>query len=126
MKLRLALIAMAALAAPMAANAQQTAPSAQPVDQPYLATAATASQAPSATQAATPASATFRDPTSPIGSTANPIPQSSPTPVDQASGLTAGESTVVSNGPVADTPANRARFGQPMSHAGRATKPVGN
>jgi hypothetical protein len=32
----------------------------------------------------------------------------------------------VSNGPVADTPANRARYGQPMSNAGRRTTPAGN
>jgi UrcA family protein len=32
----------------------------------------------------------------------------------------------VTNGPVADTPANRARYGQPMSNAGRRTTPAGN
>lgn len=32
----------------------------------------------------------------------------------------------VTNGPVPDTPANRARYGQPMSHAGKATTPAGN
>lgn len=32
----------------------------------------------------------------------------------------------VTNGPVPDTPANRARFGQPMSHAGKQTTPAGN
>jgi len=32
----------------------------------------------------------------------------------------------ITNGPVPDTPANRARFGQPMSHAGRQTQPAGN
>jgi UrcA family protein len=34
--------------------------------------------------------------------------------------------TTVTNGPVPDTPANRARFGQPMSHAGKRTTPAGN
>ena len=34
--------------------------------------------------------------------------------------------TTVTNGPVADTPANRARYGQPMSHAGKRTAPRGN
>jgi hypothetical protein len=33
---------------------------------------------------------------------------------------------LVTNGPVADTPENRARYGQPMSRAGKMTKPVGN
>lgn len=32
----------------------------------------------------------------------------------------------VTNGPVPDTPANRAKFGGPMSNAGRQTKPAGN
>jgi UrcA family protein len=40
---------------------------------------------------------------------------------------TASYSTsVVTNGPVPDTPANRARYGQPMSHAGKTTTPAGN
>jgi len=34
--------------------------------------------------------------------------------------------TTVSNGPVPDTPANRAKYGQPMSHAGKLTTPAGN
>jgi hypothetical protein len=33
---------------------------------------------------------------------------------------------VVSNAPVADTPENRAKYGKPMSHAGRRTKPIGD
>ena len=32
----------------------------------------------------------------------------------------------VTNGPVPDTPRNRARFGGPMSHGGRSTAPAGN
>jgi len=34
--------------------------------------------------------------------------------------------TLVTNGPVPDTPENRARFGGPNSQGGRATAPVGN
>jgi UrcA family protein len=34
--------------------------------------------------------------------------------------------TTVTNGPVADTPENRARYGAPMSHAGKRTAPRGN
>ena len=34
--------------------------------------------------------------------------------------------TVVSNAPIPDTPENRAKFGQPMSRAGKRTKPAGN
>jgi hypothetical protein len=82
--------------------------------------------APAVTSAATPASAVAQDPSAPLGSAANPIPQSSPTPTNQASALVAGDSTVVSNGPVPDTKANRAKYGQPLSATGRATKPAGN
>jgi UrcA family protein len=34
--------------------------------------------------------------------------------------------TTVTNGPVPDTPENRARFGGPMSNAGKRTAPAGN
>ena len=33
---------------------------------------------------------------------------------------------VVTNGPIPDTPENRARYGGPMSRAGKNTAPVGN
>ena len=33
---------------------------------------------------------------------------------------------VVSNAPIPDTPANRAKYGQPLSRAGKRTKPIGN
>ncbi len=36
------------------------------------------------------------------------------------------EQTTVTNGPVPDTAANRAKYGAPMSHAGKKTKPAGN
>ncbi|WP_309645058.1 hypothetical protein [Phenylobacterium sp.] len=34
--------------------------------------------------------------------------------------------SVVTNGPVADTPANRAKYGQPVSNAGKRTAAKGN
>jgi UrcA family protein len=34
--------------------------------------------------------------------------------------------TTVTNGPIPDTPENRAKYGGPMSKAGRMTKPAGN
>ena len=40
--------------------------------------------------------------------------------------LKAGDPDVVSNAPVPDTQENRAKYGRPMSHAGRATAPSGN
>jgi hypothetical protein len=32
----------------------------------------------------------------------------------------------MTNGPIPDTPANRAKYGAPMSHAGKRTAPSGN
>lgn len=50
-----------------------------------------------------------------------------------ASALSAGgdvsatvTTTTVTNGPIADTPENRARYGQPLSRAGKAPKARGN
>ncbi len=37
-----------------------------------------------------------------------------------------GNNVLVTNGPIPDTKANRARYGQPMSMTGRRTKPAGN
>jgi len=54
------------------------------------------------------------------------INESSPTPPDQAYALKAGDPSVVSNAPVPDTKANRARFGKPMSMTGQRTAPAGN
>jgi hypothetical protein len=47
-------------------------------------------------------------------------------PPDQATALAKGDNTLVTNGPVPDTPANRAKYGRPMSHAGKKTAPAGN
>lgn len=44
-------------------------------------------------------------------------------PIDQAK---AGDPNVITNGPIPDTPQNRAKYGQPMSNAGRRTAPAGN
>ncbi|HEX7758654.1 MAG TPA: hypothetical protein VF459_04080 [Caulobacteraceae bacterium] len=54
------------------------------------------------------------------------IYESSPTPASQAYALKAGDPTVVSNAPIPDTRANRARFGQPLSRGGQRTAPAGN
>jgi hypothetical protein len=37
-----------------------------------------------------------------------------------------GNNILVTNGPIPDTRANRARFGEPLSLTGRRTKPAGN
>ena len=43
-----------------------------------------------------------------------------------ASKMKAGDANVVSNGPVPDTRENRAKYGRPMSQAGRHTQAAGN
>lgn len=54
-------------------------------------------------------------------------PPAPPAPAAESYGANASYTTeTVTNGPVPDTPANRARYGGPMSHAGRMTKPAGN
>ena len=50
---------------------------------------------------------------------------SSKSPEEQAT-LKAGDANVVSNPPVADTPENRAKYGKPMSNAGKRTAAKGN
>ncbi len=57
--------------------------------------------------------------------TSGVVPVSSQSPDAQAS-LKAGDANVVSNPPVADTPENRAKYGKPMSNAGKRTAPKGN
>jgi hypothetical protein len=48
----------------------------------------------------------------------------SPTASSDASAVVS--TTSVTNGPVADTPENRAKYGQPMSRAGKRTAAKGN
>lgn len=124
----LATAACAALfGAPLWAQAQPTtAPQSEPAAPPAAHAAPVNPAAPAAADAASPVAASTRDETAPLGSSANPMPASSPTPVGQASTLVAGDPTVVSNGPVPDTKANRARYGQPLSATGRRTEPAGN
>jgi hypothetical protein len=49
-----------------------------------------------------------------------------PVPASQAYKLLPSDPGVVTNGPIPDTPTNRARYGEPLSHAGRASAPDGN
>ena len=58
------------------------------------------------------------------------LPATSATTMGVPASMTGAPGTVstqvVTNGPVPDTPENRARYGQPLSRAGRATTPAGN
>ena len=86
-------------AAPASAPADQTAPAAAQAD-------ANATQTTSSTAATSSNSSGYN-----VGA-----PQTDPNTGAQ----------VVTNGPVPDTAANRARFGKPDSHAGKRTAPAGN
>jgi hypothetical protein len=70
-------------------------------------------------------------------STAAPMPSDTGASASVDTGVTAPSAgtyatgasvttTLVTNGPVPDTPENRAKYGQPMSHAGKMTAPRGN
>ena len=47
-------------------------------------------------------------------------------PAERAPAASVGGTDLVTNGPVPDTRENRAKYGAPMSNAGRLTKPAGN
>ena len=47
-------------------------------------------------------------------------------PPSQVQALAEGDNSLVTNGPIPDTPANRAKYGGPMSLTGKRTKPAGN
>ena len=54
------------------------------------------------------------------------IPHAAPAQVDPVGAPSAAMSTTVTNGPVPDNAANRAKYGGPQSHAGRHTAAAGN
>jgi hypothetical protein len=80
--------------------------------------AAPASQAPAATSDSDAAAVSAR-----TGYNFNP---GTPPATEDMAKAKAGDPGIVSNGPVPDTKANRAKFGQPISAAGRRTRPRGN
>jgi hypothetical protein len=59
-------------------------------------------------------------PTGARTNTSATVPDTSSTPT------TIITDTLVTNGPVPDTAANRAKYGAPESHAGKLTRPAGN
>ena len=54
------------------------------------------------------------------------IPHAAPVQADPVGAPSAAVSTTVTNGPVPDNAANRAKYGGPMSHKGRASAAAGN
>lgn len=69
-------------------------------------------------------------PLPPLASVATTVPADVTAPASSSVTYEVGNSTVtntmVTNGPIADTPGNRARYGQPMSNAGIRTVAKGN
>jgi len=47
-------------------------------------------------------------------------------PAERTSAASAGDVDIVTNGPIPDTKANRAKYGAPLSNGGRMTKPTGD
>jgi hypothetical protein len=89
-----------------------------------LATAAAAFASPTQPDPAPPADApspapapAAQDPTMAVAGQA---------PDAQVAALAAGDNHLVTNGPVPDTAANRAKYGRPLSHAGKKTSPTGD
>lgn len=100
-----------------AAYAQQPA---QPAPDPSATTSATTDTAvnppaDTSTPASTSATTSAAPDTAPVASSATSF----------ASGVSV-TTTTLTNGPVPDTAENRAKYGQPMSHAGKRTAAKGN
>ena len=107
-----------------AAPAGQTMP-ADPAPSAEVSAQTTTSSPSAATDlAADPATSAPAAPAAGVNSS-GVVPVSSQSPDAQAT-LKAGDANVVSNPPVADTKANRAKYGAPMSNAGKRTTPKGN
>ncbi len=111
-----------------AASAQSSAPAAGDVSsQPLPAdtSAAPDNASAPAVNAATPGYNSRVGASADNGAAAPTVPASS-SALGDPTNLKAGDPGVVSNGPVADTPENRAKYGRPDSHAGTRTAPAGN
>lgn len=111
----------------VAAN-EQAAPASQAMPADSMPAPAQSTPAPATTDmAADPAAAPAMAPAAPEAgvNTSGVVPTSSKSPDEQAA-LKAGDANVVSNPPVADTKANRAKYGLPDSNAGKRTVPKGN
>jgi hypothetical protein len=81
---------------------------------------------PASDQSATPAPATTPDQSAPADQTA---PAAAPTATGTNTSASVDAATgaqVIASAPVPDTPTNRAKYGKPMSRAGKLTQPAGN
>lgn len=115
------LFAAAAVTALFAGPALAQAPATMPQDDAAHMPPAATQPAPAADQSGVPASAMTADPVT----GAMIMRQDSVSP-EQAATLKPGDANVVTNGPIPDTAANRARYGAPISNGGKRTTPAGN
>jgi hypothetical protein len=126
MRIRL-MIASAATAALLAGAAYaQNAPAGDTAVNPPSANQLPAGAAPDAAPAPIQGSSGASAPgvASPSSDAATVAPAAG-APTQRAPAASAG-TDVISNGPIPDTKENRAKYGQPLSHAGKMTKAAGN
>ena len=111
------LIGGAAFAQPTTTTDQTPQPADQSAAPPAASSDMSAAPAAPATQApdAAPNAAPMPDNTAQVGAAAN-----------TSATVDASGNQVIASQPVPDTPANRAAYGQPLSHAGKHTAPKGN
>ncbi|MBV8684181.1 MAG: hypothetical protein JO111_14990 [Caulobacteraceae bacterium] len=118
------------VAAASAAAAQQAPPTQATPDQPSPMGAPPQSEPSAPTQDMNapppPPDATAPSATASGANTSAQVVSPGEAPPSQVQALASGDNAVVTNGPVPDTPANRARYGGPMSMTGKHTKPAGN
>lgn len=113
------LLTAAAATALLAGAAQAQTPPADMTNPPASADA----MPPAATDTAVnPAAGTMMDPGVKTTETTTAMPATGAAMEASATVTT----SVVTNGPIADTPENRAKYGQPMSNAGKRTAARGN
>ena len=92
----------------------------------FVGAAALAAGSAYAQDAAAPAAGAVNPPTASQTGAAPAGGFASSDTLGDASKMKAGDTNVVSNGPVPDTRENRAKYGRPMSQGGRHTAPAGN
>jgi hypothetical protein len=82
--------------------------------------------APAPTSATNPGSLTDPNTATSGAATVTNAAPSAASPGTSSDASAVVSTTTVTNGPVADTPENRAKYGQPLSRAGRRTAAKGN
>jgi hypothetical protein len=108
------------------AMAQSTAPQAPVNPDPTAAAPADQTMPADPTATTTTTTTTTESTMAPTGAATDTAGRVSSMPAEQQATLKAGDPNVVSNPPIADTPANRKAYGAPLSNAGKHTAAKGN